>query len=173
MWQCQTESYLFAQVFEQNLFDPLNWLAGARFPQYSHFNTELNKRKTRYYRQELHIFMQPYLFFHYSRAGPFSERPARAKSLSLRRPATCLTEKKHKLKGTAHVIYLTLSQVNQDTHREGLSPLLDHKTLDQVSKDLRFDHSLRNRRSVFVAEANSRQGRRQGQGRRRWEGSCY
>lgn len=33
------KSYLLAQVFEQNLFDPLNWLAGARFPQYSHFNT--------------------------------------------------------------------------------------------------------------------------------------
>ena len=32
--------YLLAQVLEQNLFDPLNWLAGARLPQYSHFNTE-------------------------------------------------------------------------------------------------------------------------------------
>lgn len=118
--------------------------------------------------------MQPHLF-HYSHAGPFSERPARAKSLSLRRPATCLVKNiRKKLKGTVCGIYFTPSQVNlpQDTHREGLGPLLDHKTLDQVSEDLRFDHSLRNRRSVFVAEANSRQGWRQGQGRRRWEGSC-
>lgn len=38
-------TYLLAQVFEQNLFDPLNWLAGARLPQYSHFNTEEEKMK--------------------------------------------------------------------------------------------------------------------------------
>ena len=36
----RSRTYLLAQVFEQNLFDPLNWLAGARLPQYSHFNTE-------------------------------------------------------------------------------------------------------------------------------------
>ena len=41
--QWEAKSYLFAQVFEQNLLDPLNWLAGARLPQYSHFNTEEEK----------------------------------------------------------------------------------------------------------------------------------
>jgi hypothetical protein len=31
--------YLLAQVLEQNLLEPLNWLAGAKLSQYSHFNT--------------------------------------------------------------------------------------------------------------------------------------
>lgn len=43
----EAKSYLFAQVFEQNLLDPLNWLAGARLPQYSHFNTEEEKEHLR------------------------------------------------------------------------------------------------------------------------------
>ena len=32
--------YLLAQVMEQNLLVPLNWLAGAKLLQYSHFSTE-------------------------------------------------------------------------------------------------------------------------------------
>lgn len=32
--------YLLAQDMEQNLLVPLNWLAGAKFLQYSHFSTE-------------------------------------------------------------------------------------------------------------------------------------
>ncbi len=40
--------YLLAQVLEQNLFDPLNWLAGARLPQYSHFNTEEENKGSKY-----------------------------------------------------------------------------------------------------------------------------
>lgn len=32
--------YLLAQAMEQNLLVPLNWLAGAKFLQYSHFSTE-------------------------------------------------------------------------------------------------------------------------------------
>lgn len=31
--------YLFAQVIEQNLLVPLNWLAGAKLLQYSHLST--------------------------------------------------------------------------------------------------------------------------------------
>lgn len=46
--------YLLAQVFEQNLFDPLNWLAGARLPQYSHFNTEEEEEKIKHI-THLHI----------------------------------------------------------------------------------------------------------------------
>jgi len=30
--------YLLAQVMEQNLLEPRNWVAGAYFPQYSHFS---------------------------------------------------------------------------------------------------------------------------------------
>ena len=37
--------YLLAQDMEQNLLVPLNWLAGAKFLQYSHFSTERNKKK--------------------------------------------------------------------------------------------------------------------------------
>lgn len=70
------------------------------------------------------------------------------------------------------MIYFRL-KTKLKTHGEGLGPLLDHKTLYQVGEDLRFDHSLRNGRSVFVPEAHPRQGWRQGQGRRRWEGGCY
>lgn len=33
-------TYLLAQVMEQNLLVPLNWLAGATLLQYSHFSTE-------------------------------------------------------------------------------------------------------------------------------------
>lgn len=47
---CQWTSYLLAQVFEQNLFDPLNWLAGARLAQYSHFNTGEEKTQLHLHR---------------------------------------------------------------------------------------------------------------------------
>lgn len=63
--------------------------------------------------------------------------------------------------------------VSEPTYREGLSSLLDHKALDEVGEDLRFDHCLGNRHSVFVPKADSWQGQRQRQGRRRRKGSCY
>lgn len=87
-------SYLLAQVFEQNLFEPLNWLAGARLPQYSHFSTEEVERQNNIINQSIVISFTNQLdrLGHWIRSlhgGPFSVRPARAKSLSLRSPATC------------------------------------------------------------------------------------
>ncbi len=41
------------------------------------------------------------------------------------------------------------------TYGEGLSSLLDDKALYEVGEDLRFDHGLRNRRSVFVPKPDS------------------
>lgn len=43
----------------------------------------------------------------------------------------------------------------QTTYREGLSSLLDDKALNEMGEDLRFDHCLRNRCSVFVSVPDS------------------
>lgn len=59
------------------------------------------------------------------------------------------------------------------TYREGLSSLLNHKALDNMSENLWFDDSLGNRCSVFVPVPYSWQWERQRKRGRRWEGSFW
>lgn len=57
------------------------------------------------------------------------------------------------------------------THRERLRPLLDHKALYEVCKNLRFNHSLRWRSSLTLTTSptgHQQHWRRRGCRRRRW-----
>lgn len=152
----ETKLYLLAQVLVQNLFDPLNWLAGARFPQYSHFNTEQGKKRL-YTTDHKHSLKVPCLM---NNKPPLTWRSVfcaanqgkisvfgKPSNLSHQDSKTlCFFSPSH---GNLHIYYLTLC-VCYHTYREGLSSLLNHKALDNMSENLWFDDSLGNRCSVFV-----------------------
>lgn len=57
----------------------------------------------------------------------------------------------------------------EQTYRKGLGSLLDHKALDEVGEDLRFDHRLGDGCSVPVPMAASGERQGQGEGGRRLE----
>lgn len=106
--------------------------------------------------------------------APFSERPTRAKSLSLRSPATCYKTFVRFFWFFLHIkVHGQCAIITGNTYRERLSSFLDDKTLYEMGENLRLDHCLRNRCSVFVSVHDSWQGQRQGQGGRRREGRSY